>query len=742
MRSILQRWAGLGVVLFAVVCPAADLSKIERTIAKEPQYKSAPKYCLLVFGAEAKKRVWMVLDGETLYVDRNGNGDLTEAGEAVAARNDKNTAAEGGVFLFEPGEIQDGKLVHKGLRCAVGKFEEPLSLDPDVQALLKKSPEARRYLITCQVEMPGRRGAGLGGRVEQAASYRDPQGILQFAEKPADAPLIHFGGPFTIDFYGERQKLVIGRRTQLVLSVGTPGQGPGSTAIVAYDGLIASSLRPQAEIRYRTGSSGSNDSLPHIQHFKDRCCTFNFLAEVEVPENVAPGQAELALTFKEWNEGQVAGTKRAFDIVAPKSANEPEQVSRRLKGKLFHPHNRSRERLSNSLVGIQFSPDGKQIVGGDYPGGVVQLWQTSGTPLRTIETGKGYRSGWEYFFLTPDWKSVYVAHGQRKHRKIERDGKQMLHWEFDHTVKGWDLNTGKLKATFQSNPARCISSMNMSADGSTLLLDELLPGESEGHPARATSLLDLKSGKFRPLDGKLGPLGKFSPDGRSVAIPVTDDQNFVSAVQMINVVDGKVVRSLPVQEKLATCGWTTFSPDGKMYVLELRVLPKPGAYREASSLLKVWDTSSGELLATITPKPAVPAFVSLQFSPNGRILATTVGQGTQSRLYLCDLERRRFVHTVVLAESAVAQAVAFSPDSRLVAVTTQVFNKQQLYSHSLTVDDLPQPRIHLVEAATGKIVETIISPPGAATSACFSPDGKTLATAGSGCVLLWDVADR
>src|SRR5437870_12141796 len=60
---------------------ATDLSKVDRTIKKEPAYKGKPKYCLLVFGLEAKTRVWLVLDGATLYADMNGNGDLTEPGE-------------------------------------------------------------------------------------------------------------------------------------------------------------------------------------------------------------------------------------------------------------------------------------------------------------------------------------------------------------------------------------------------------------------------------------------------------------------------------------------------------------------------------------------------------------------------------------------------------------------------------------------------------------------------------------
>src|SRR6516164_6560345 len=67
----------------AVTTWRADLTKIDRTIAKEPAYKSKPKYGLLVFGPEAKSRVWLVLDGDVLYVDKNGNGDLTEKDERI-----------------------------------------------------------------------------------------------------------------------------------------------------------------------------------------------------------------------------------------------------------------------------------------------------------------------------------------------------------------------------------------------------------------------------------------------------------------------------------------------------------------------------------------------------------------------------------------------------------------------------------------------------------------------------------
>lgn len=59
--------------------PPVDLSKIDRTICREPSYKHKPRYCLLLFGPQAKTRVWLVLDGDVLYVDRTGRGDWIKA---------------------------------------------------------------------------------------------------------------------------------------------------------------------------------------------------------------------------------------------------------------------------------------------------------------------------------------------------------------------------------------------------------------------------------------------------------------------------------------------------------------------------------------------------------------------------------------------------------------------------------------------------------------------------------------
>src|SRR5262245_39202710 len=192
---------------------AVDLTRIDRTIAKEPAYKSKPRYCLLVFGPEAKTRVWLVLDGEVLYVDRNGNGDLTEPGERVVAKKSDDADEE---FSFRAGEIRDGMLVHKNLTVGIINLGYLADRDERVKEFLARNPQGRGYQIGLDVEMPGPKGVGIGGRVEQLAYFGDGGGLLQFADRPQDAPIVHFGGPWKITLVG-RQQLTAGRDTDLIL---------------------------------------------------------------------------------------------------------------------------------------------------------------------------------------------------------------------------------------------------------------------------------------------------------------------------------------------------------------------------------------------------------------------------------------------------------------------------------------------------------------------------------------------
>jgi hypothetical protein len=205
----------LTVLLVSSAASAAvDLTQIERKIVKEPAYRSKPKYCLLVLGPEAKTRVWLVQDGDTLYVDRNGNGDLTEANEKITA--EKSEDAEDGVYTFKAGDLRDGDRLHKELNLYITNMDHMADQDDFIKALLKKNPKARGYRVFLEVDMPGRKGTAIGGRVQQCSSLVDSTGVLQFAERPQDAPILHFGGPWQVTLFG-KHRLTRDRESDVVL---------------------------------------------------------------------------------------------------------------------------------------------------------------------------------------------------------------------------------------------------------------------------------------------------------------------------------------------------------------------------------------------------------------------------------------------------------------------------------------------------------------------------------------------
>src|SRR5262249_33318108 len=142
---------------------AVDLKKIERTIAKEPAYQTKPKYCLLVFGPEAKTRVWLVLDSPNLYVDRKGDGDLTAAANRVADSSKRPDPKQALRF-----QIKDN------FAAVPGKFEFYMFVEVG---------RDRIYITFCNADVPRTQATEEEG--------------FRFADRPQDAPILWFDGPLT-----------------------------------------------------------------------------------------------------------------------------------------------------------------------------------------------------------------------------------------------------------------------------------------------------------------------------------------------------------------------------------------------------------------------------------------------------------------------------------------------------------------------------------------------------------------
>jgi hypothetical protein len=272
----MSRGTGLALALVALAsgappAGAADLARIDRTIGKQPRYQSTPRYCLLAFGPDVAHRAWLVLDGDTLYVDREGTGDLTRPGCRVTGKTDRF-----GETLFEAGDLTLGGRRYAGLqvhvRPAKGGVGEGYEDMPIFRDFLAAHPDGRFYRVNVEVPFAKpftdrRDGSPLKGTRHYAGEY-DTTGILQFAERPADAPVLHFGGPWALWPDGQ-QKLVRGRNEDLVLRLGTPGHGPGTLACICYDFLIPTSAKPHARIEYpaRPGER----PVVRSQALEDRC---------------------------------------------------------------------------------------------------------------------------------------------------------------------------------------------------------------------------------------------------------------------------------------------------------------------------------------------------------------------------------------------------------------------------------------------------------------------------------------
>jgi hypothetical protein len=260
----------LFVVLSLVgsVASAGDLSLIPRTIAREPAYRTNPRYCLMVFGHDAKTRVWLVQDGGTLYVDRNCDGDLTEPGKKVLAEK-REEGTDDGVYTFKIGEIRDGPRLHKELSLSITKIDYLRDLDDAARAFLDKNPHGRGYKLSAEIAMSGWTGTTPGGRVRQCTWYTDANDVFQFSDRPQNAPIVHFGGPWQVTLFGGH-RLNAGREPDVTLGVGTAGLGPGTMTYIYYEGVIPENAYPTLEITYPARAPEETARTEHYA-LKRRC---------------------------------------------------------------------------------------------------------------------------------------------------------------------------------------------------------------------------------------------------------------------------------------------------------------------------------------------------------------------------------------------------------------------------------------------------------------------------------------
>jgi len=317
---------------------------------------------------------------------------------------------------------------------------------------------------------------------------------------------------------------------------------------------------------------------------------------------------------------------------------------------------------------VAFSPDGRTLASASLDH-TIKLWDVaSGRELRTLD---GHARTVRSVAFSP--VGSILASGSD-----------------DTTIKLWDLATGRELLTLDGGAWNTFLSVAFSPDGRILA-----SGGSGG-----IRLWDVVNGHaLRSLEGHTGPVTSvaFSSDGRTL-VSGSDD----TTVRLWDITSGRELLSLNAHA--GRINSIAFSPDGRKL-----------AVGSKNNLVGLWDVASGREVRTMAGSSS--SVNAVAFSPDGRTLA---GGGNSQTFELWDVASGKELRRL---EGALIHSVAFSPDGRtLAAAGTEM-------------------TIKLWDVPSGRELRSLGANSSSVNSVAFSPDGRTLALANQEkTIKLWDVA--
>jgi WD40 repeat protein len=251
------------------------------------------------------------------------------------------------------------------------------------------------------------------------------------------------------------------------------------------------------------------------------------------------------------------------------------------------------------------------------------------------------------------------------------------------------------------------------ADGAPVAVPEKQAAEDQaGDVLPAGAVARLGTLRWRH-DGTVTTLA-YSPDGRILA------GSCAGKVILWEAATGKRIRQLP----LGAAGWLSrhcldFSPDGKVLAVAYREFGEGLRHDKHRGKISFWQVATGKYLRSVeVPLRFSPS--DLRFSPDGKSLAVSngydlfLGDATTGKERWHKKQENGFVFDFV-----------FSPDSKILAVI----------AHN------QRSEVQLWDVASGKVLRTIDQPNAIDISGlAFSPDGKSLASATTEGVFVWQVA--
>ena len=274
---------------------------------------------------------------------------------------------------------------------------------------------------------------------------------------------------------------------------------------------------------------------------------------------------------------------------------------------------------------------------------------------------------------------------------IAPDGKTVVSASDDHTLKLWDLPSGKEIRTFTGHQ-NIVWGCAVSPDGKNVV------SASEDQTLK---LWDLQNGKeIRTFSGHKGPVMDcvVSPDGKTV-VSASEDKT----LKLWDLESGKEIRAFTGHtDSVKGCA---FSPDGKTMVSASN-----------DDTLKLWDLQSGKEIRTFSGHRS--SVSSCAISPDGKTLVSASWDNT---LKLWDMESGKEMRPFTGHKRNV-YACAISPDGKTLVSAS--------WDNTLKLWDL----------LSGNEIRTFTGHQNFVEDCAVSPDGKTVVSASSDQTLkLWEL---
>jgi hypothetical protein len=187
-----------------------------------------PRYAILLFGLEGKTRVWVVWDGDQLFVDRNGDGDLTGPDERLEFPRG---------FLKQPVTITAGKV--------------PITITLYI----------REYGLQVSADVEGK---------------RTQYGSIDPTLRPADARALHFDGPLVMGLqYANPSRQPVRRGSKpydyaVLIQTNVSSQKGVWGPVIDHKKYVPTDVHPAVEFEFAS-KWGSGKTVKMTTVLKERC---------------------------------------------------------------------------------------------------------------------------------------------------------------------------------------------------------------------------------------------------------------------------------------------------------------------------------------------------------------------------------------------------------------------------------------------------------------------------------------